>query len=167
MPIVEQFVFKRSYWRILPLLIGSLAFVAAGLFLLGRSPDKWAGWAAVLFFGGCAVVFVWQLLDSRPQLIIDDNGVFDRTLGIGVIPWSEIVDAFPKKITSSSFVCLVLREPEQFLSLLPQRRRALVSLNRQLGFTDFSINLTGIDVDPAEICELILKRAGVKQDQVG
>ncbi len=161
MPVIEQFVFKRSYWRIVPLLIGSLAFVTAGAFLLVHSPDKWIGWMSIILFGGCGLVFIWQLLDSRPRLIIDDRGVFDRTLGIGAIPWSEIADAYPRTIASSSFVCLVLRQPERFLSLLPRRRRAFASLNQQLGFTDFSINLTGVAVDPAEVCELILKRASL------
>jgi len=91
MPIIEQFVFKRSYWKIVPLLIASLAFVASGVFLLLRSPDKWVGWMSIIFFGACALVFVWQLLDARPRLIIDDSGVFDRSLGVGVIPWSQIV----------------------------------------------------------------------------
>jgi hypothetical protein len=167
MPAIEQFVFKRSYRRIIPLLIGSLAFVAAGVFLLARSPDKWEIWMSTIFFGGCAAVFVSQLLDSRPRLIIDDRGVFDRTLGVGVIPWSEILDAFPRTISSSSFVCLVLRQPESYLSRRPRRHRAFASLNRQLGFTDFSLNLTGMDVDPAEICELILKRTSLEHKHVG
>ncbi|MGA2541133.1 MAG: STM3941 family protein [Verrucomicrobiota bacterium] len=164
MPIIEQFVFKRSYWKIVPLLIASLAFVASGVFLLLRSPDKWVGWMSIIFFGACALVFVWQLLDARPRLIIDDSGVFDRSLGVGVIPWSQIVDAYPRTITSSSFVCLVLHQACPFLSRLPSRRRAFAKLNRQLGFTDFSINLSGLAVDPAEVCELILKRAKLEHD---
>jgi hypothetical protein len=165
MPIIEKFVFRRSCWKLLPLLTGSLAFVAAGVFLLVRSPDKWIGWMSIIFFSGCALVFLWQLFDSRPRLIIDDRGVFDRTLGVGVIPWSEIADAYPRTIASSSFICLVLSQPEVYLSRLPRQRHALANLNRQLGFTDFSINLTEIAVDPVEICELILKRAKLEHEQ--
>lgn len=164
MPVIEQIVFKRSHWKIVLLLIVSLTFVAAGAFLVARSPDKWVGWMSITFFGGCAAVFVWQLLDSRPRLIIDDRGIFDRTLGVGVIPWSEIVDAFPRTIASCRFVCLVLRQPEEYLSRLPRRRRPFASLNRELGFTDFSINLIDIGVDPAELCELIMKRASLERE---
>src|SRR5947209_10001384 len=46
-------------------LLASLGFVAAGVFILVSGRDASAGWTAVLFFGGCAVVAAWDLLERR------------------------------------------------------------------------------------------------------
>lgn len=57
-------------------------------------------------------------------------------------------------------------QPEFYLSRLHRRGRVFAGLNRPLRFTDLSLNLTGMDVDATEICELILKRAILEQEGV-
>ena len=71
------------HWAVMT--VGSLCFVAGGAFIVATGDNAIAGWGSIVFFGGCALVGAVQLLDRRPRLVIDDRGVLDRTLKIGVI----------------------------------------------------------------------------------
>jgi hypothetical protein len=155
---MDTVVITNSRWHALLLLLGSLGFVAGGVFILVMDKSALAGWAGIVFFGSCALIAVWQLVDNRPRLIIDDYGVMDRTLGIGVIPWDEIENAFLRSISGCAFVCLVLRDPEKYTQNFSKVRRAMASANQALGFTEFNVNLAGVNARAEEVFELILKK---------
>jgi hypothetical protein len=48
--------------------------------------------AAILFFGFGIFYFLRKLIDKKPGLIIDDNGIIDNSsaVSVGLIPWSDI-----------------------------------------------------------------------------
>lgn len=139
-------------------LLMSLAFVLGGaLIVRGRDSDAWVGWLCMVFFGSCAMIFVWQLIDSRPRLVIDDKGVMDRTLGLGVIPWSEMEGAYLKSIHGQDFVCLELRNTDRWLERLSPLKRKLTSANVALGFAPINLNLSGVSADAGQVLQLILK----------
>jgi hypothetical protein len=37
-------------------------------------------------------IFVWQLIDSKPRLILDSQGFTDKLLGVGCIEWDDVSD---------------------------------------------------------------------------
>lgn len=86
------------------LLIASAGFVAGGIFLVAfdRGTGVWAGWMCIVFFGAGIPLFARQLFDSKPRVVLDEAGVFDRTLGVGIIPWSDIESCYVKSIHGSS-----------------------------------------------------------------
>src|SRR5206468_1849905 len=94
---------------------------------------------------------------SRPRLVIDDFGIYDRTLKIGRIPWAEITGAQVRSVHGNDFVCLAVRDPKIFLHQLSLAQKALVKVNRALGFSELNINLSGVKADTAQIYDLILK----------
>lgn len=160
-------VIGPSRWRNVVLLLGSLAFVAGGIFILAmpiskresRTRQRLVGWSSIIFFGGCALVGAWQIIDSRPRLIIiNDEGILDRTLGVGPIPWSDIRGACLRSISGNDFICLDLQDSERYLQKTNAVKRALASANIALGFTPISLNLSGVAADSNDILELILKR---------
>ena len=130
-----------------------------GIFILkhGNTSDAWIGWMSIVFFGAGIPLFAWQLIDSRPRLVIDNQGILDRTLGVGVIPWPEITGAYLKSIQGNSFICLEVRDPERWLGQLSPVKRAMVSANEALGFTVLNLNLSAVAAEPSQILELILK----------
>jgi hypothetical protein len=156
---MEPLVFRNARLKFALLLLISAGFTASGIFLLYVSPaDRWKAWFVTLFFGSCTAVFVKQLFDARPRLIIDDDGIHDRTLGVGKIPWSEITGAYRRSISGNEFICLEVRNPEMWLQQLSPTKKSLANVNRALGFTQLNINLAGLPVDAAQVHELILKR---------
>lgn len=155
---MERIELGKSNKFLLVHLLGSLGFVAGGIFILLAGGPTLVGWMAIVFFGACALVLGKQMLSAGARLVIDHGGVLDRTLGVGIIPWDRIENAFVKQISSSSFVCLEITRVEDFLRGLSPLKRKLVDLNVKLGYSPLSLNLTGLDADPREVCELILKQ---------
>jgi hypothetical protein len=116
------------------------------------------GWACVLVTGICAYSFLPRLLDRRPRLIIDDRGVFDRTLGIGFIPLRDIRNAYIKTIFDKTFVCIDLHNTSHWLMQLTRTQRTLANCNERFGFSPISLYLTGASVSAECVLDTILKR---------
>ena len=144
-------------------LSGSVGFVAGGIWMVTQG--KSFGWVAILFFGCGLPISIWQIADSRPGLIIDDYGVLDRTMGVGRIAWGDIEKAYVRSISGSDFICFELRDPEKYRQKLSKVKRAMTGANRSLGFTDFNVNLVGVDVGTDEMFELIIKRCHLIVDE--
>jgi hypothetical protein len=161
--VVEPLVFRNARFKYVLLLLISAGFAGSGIFLLFvarnfTNYDRWTARFVVLFFGTAVVVFARQIFDTRPRLKIDDLGIDDRTLGIGPIPWSEIVGSYRQSIDDSEFICLELRNPEIWIARLSPAKRALVETNRKLGFSEFNINLSGVEGDAEQIHQVIISR---------
>ena len=152
---MEKLIIKNSPWKYVPLLIGCLGFVAVGIWLVVHG--KASGWVPIMFFGSGIPVCIWQIADARPRLIIDERGVVDRTLGVGRIAWSDIEAAYVRSINGNDFICLELRNAEKYSQKLSKVKRAMAAANRSLGFTDFNLNLSGVDANTAEVFELLMK----------
>ena len=162
---MEKLIIKSSRRSYFLYLFVSVGLVAVGVILLFRG--NWFGLVPVIFFGSCAAVFVRQIIDSRPRLVIDERGVVDRTLGVGLIEWADIVGAYVVSMNGTDFICLELRDAEKYRPRLSNVRRAMASANRRLGFTDFSLNLSGVDANTYEVFELVMKFCEVSRREAG
>ena len=159
---MDPIVIGTSRTRWIFLLVVALCFVAAGVFMLLSGGEPLVGWTGILFFGGCALVFVRQLLDERPRIVIDDRGILDRTLRVGVVEWADIQGVYGNSINGNAFLCLDLSDPAKYTGRLSPMMRRVVALNTHLGFTELSLNLSGADVDPERLRELIEKELEVR-----
>jgi len=154
-------VISGSRVKYILLLLVAIGFVILGIFILveGKAGDAWIGWMSIAFFGLGIPLFVRQLFDARPRVVLDETGIFDRTLGVGKIPWSEVYSAYLKVVHGNAFVCLVLNNPSKWLLSLSSTQRALVSANEKLGFQPLNVNLSGTAVDPKLVLEVVLKKS--------
>jgi len=75
-----------------------------------------------------------------------------------LIPWQDIQGAYVKSALGNDFICLSLTRPEKYLGQLGSAKRSMVSANEALGFTPFSLNLSGLDVDTSQVFELVMKK---------
>ena len=152
---MEKLVIGNARWKYVLLLGGCVGFVAVGVVILARG--NWFGLVPIIFFGSGIPIFVWQILDSRPRLVIDEHGVVDRTLGVGRIAWRDIEGAWVASINGNDFICLELRNGDEYRRRLSKVKRAMASANRKLGFTDFNLNLSGVNASTEQVFELLLK----------
>jgi hypothetical protein len=76
---------------------------------------------------------------------------------VGRIEWADVEGAYVISISGNDFICLELKNPEKYRQKLSQVRRWMTTANRNLGFTDFSINLSNVAAGTEEVFELILK----------
>lgn len=143
--------------------VGSLAFVAMGVLIVASGRGLLIGIASIAFFGGCAAVLVHRPLDEKPRLVIDDRGVLDSTLLVGVIAWEDILDAQPAKISGQPFVALRLRNDAKYTDRLGPVHQRLVQLNEAMGFEALNLSLSALDADSYTIAALIAREAEARR----
>lgn len=142
------------------LLALALVFVLGGVLMVarGKPDDHWVGWLGIAFFGAGIPIFLRQIVDSRPRLVLDEQGIFDRTLGVGVIPWTEITGATLRAVHFNHFICLEVRDPQRWTSQRSFLKRLFALGNRAMGYSELNINLSAIAADPKKVYELVLKQ---------
>ena len=112
-----HFGIKRSFWLLRA--FGAILFAAVCVYALRTSAGTAAWWLGVIgliFFGTGAIVGLVQGLRPGPRLTIDDDGIHDRSLGVGVIAWSDITRAEPYGIAGNPFIGIDVRDREKYLA---------------------------------------------------
>ncbi|GAB3636992.1 hypothetical protein GCM10027422_25820 [Hymenobacter arcticus] len=112
---------------------------------------QWVAWLNIGFFGLSYPLGIYQLLDRRPKLIINEVGIFDRTTHRDFINWQLIEEVYLTEINRQTFICLVV--PKEFE---PSRRkgffgRGVAQLNKALGFQELNIALGAMRVDAVRL----------------
>lgn len=111
-------------------LLGSVAFVAIGLWILICQPHignpvfdnvlvKYgASTACIIFFGFTAFFFLKKMSDKKPGLIINNEGIYDNSsaTAIGLIPWSDITHFSISSVMNQQFLIIGLKDPEQYIT---------------------------------------------------
>ena len=156
---MDKISIKSSRIKPLVVLLGCAGFVAGGIFVLKTDGPALVAWSSICFFGAGIPIMIFQIIDRRPRLIIDNDGIIDRTLGIGKVPWKEINNAYLRSLNGNNFICLELADSDKYLLKLSKIKRGMVNANQRLGFTPFSINLVNVDIDSNQALELILKKS--------
>ncbi len=72
--------------------------------------DRIIGWIGTCFFGLAIPIGFFHLFDKRPQVIINEIGIYDRTTHNEFINWEIIKDAYPINIYGQDFICLLVSE---------------------------------------------------------
>ncbi|NVO12157.1 MAG: hypothetical protein HXX16_19520 [Bacteroidales bacterium] len=147
----------KSPWRALKLLLISSVFVIIGIYLINQTDSsRFMAWLTICFFGLGLPVGLIQLFDRRPQIIINEIGIYDRTTRLETINWSIIKDAYPIDIHGQKFICLVVDEQYK-----PSKRKGLfyrnvVKFNEAIGAQEINLFLGQIRIDVGKLNEFIL-----------
>jgi hypothetical protein len=134
--------FSTSKIKLAGLLIVAFLLLGACYFFttLPSIKAQIAGWAGLAFFGFGVLVIVWQLFkpNSGPTVTIDDQGIFDRRLKIGAVPWNTIQSVWVGAVHSQKFLCIETADP----TLVPSKLAA--AGNRHLGFPAITVGFVGL-----------------------
>ncbi|MEX0289083.1 MAG: STM3941 family protein [Flavobacteriaceae bacterium] len=150
----------KSKKKAVKLLLLSAPLIALGIWMIlreeGTSFHRIIGWVATLFFGLAIPVALFHLLDKRPQVIINEVGIYDRTTHNEFINWEIIQDAYPINIYGQHFICLLV--PEDFR---PSRRKnkfykGVAKLNEKIGAQELNIQLGQLDIDTIKLTQFII-----------
>jgi hypothetical protein len=127
----------KSKKKVLKLFLLSAPFIAIGIWMITKvdssETDRIMGWIVTCFFSLALPVGLFHLFDKKPQVIINEIGIYDRTTHNEFINWEIIQDAYPINIYGQHFICLLV--PENFR---PSKRKGLfyksvAKLNEELG----------------------------------
>jgi len=138
-----------------------IAFVALGIWLLknkGRIDNTFfetyrlnlvIGGLTVLFFGSFLTVWIFKLLDRKPGIQVDDNGILDNStsISVGKIPWSDIESVKPSNY-SSNVITVMLKDPAKYIDLQKnQIKKKLLKANYKKSGSPVNIQTLTLETD--------------------
>jgi hypothetical protein len=152
---------NNSRWKYIGFAAICLPFIIIGCLMLvfpksGSWKETLVGWSSIVFFGFGLIIFLRQIFDSRPRIVIDERGFFDRTLSVGTIEWQDIEHAYLNSVVGNPFISLRLNDPEKYLERAMNSQKKLARLNKYLGAETININVSGINKSPDEILAVVL-----------
>jgi hypothetical protein len=144
-------------------LVGAAALGALYLFL-GYMPIP--GWIAGI---GMAVALVYRAIkgeSDEPVITLDEEGIFDRRLKVGVIRWDDIRRAAPHSIQGVEYISLDLHDMKSYEARRPLWLRILSKGHRLFGMSSVSIMVNGLDMDRDTLAHKIYEACGVASGRV-
>jgi hypothetical protein len=144
---------KFVYWMILAFALG---FIFFGIYLYQETPML--GGVLILFACFIGVKIFRLIMDPRPRLVLDHEGVEDRNNGMGLIAWGDITRTSIDISNGQEFINLFVRNEDEYLSRVSKMKRATLKLNKSLGFSPITIAMSGIKMPASELLALINSR---------
>ena len=146
-----------SYWRLL------LIFIVApvGIYL-------YLGYLPFIIWIVLPIALISLLLklihgqSKKPIIILDDNGVFDRRLKVGVIEWGDIRRMKSYSLSGAEYISLELHNMKKYASRRPLWLGAISQVQRVFGMTSIAISTNGLDVDHATLVQWLHEGCGME-----
>ena len=97
-------------------------------------------------------VGLFQLFDKRPQIIINENGIWDRTTNQNEVKWEQIQGAYPLDIYGQEFISLVV--DDTFVFKRKQYKWA-AKINEAIGAQKLNLHLSQLRIDKNKMTSFI------------
>jgi len=153
---------KRSIPKTLLTLLGCAGFTGIGIWSLTTRPltsqDLLVGVLCITFFGMGGLVGVYMLFDTRPRVLLNEQGVWVRGWKGCPIPWSDVerVWKYEQRVglayggqVEIDYVCLSLKHAAKLRNKQGSIARKFASYCRPRGWGDiyFSTKATNTSAD--------------------
>ena len=170
MQIHEEVVIPLSKTKISLLLLGSVAFVLLGLWLLLFTPEIKhpffgnktvlfiAALLAIVFFGTTTVINIRKLIQRTPGLIIGRDGIYDNSSAVtaGLIKWEDLQDIGVLEIQKQKLIMLYVQNPQEYIKSQKNAiKRKIMQINHKTYSTPISISTNGLQCKFDELYELL------------
>lgn len=147
-------------------LLSSVFVIPCGWLIFVDGNNDWDLWFPLCFFGLGYAMSLFNILDRRVQIVINRNGIWDRTAKLDLVEWELVKEAYEIEVYKQKFISVVTDE-----KLKPKKKiYAWVSyLNRKIGARDINLNISQIKVNAQKMVTLIdiLKNEPIeKRDEV-
>ena len=164
---MEEIRIYHSPWRMLLLIVASLAFAVAGFSMAIHSTKGFhivVGWIGVVFFGLGGLYMLYgtlkERLKGRPFLTITDEAVITEGMKRTVIRFADVKSFNVVKMERQEFVAVHYKPgvEQQKLDESNVLDRSIRQLNRQLVNAQENISTTGTGMKAQELCDLLNER---------
>jgi hypothetical protein len=158
MPPEDRFIVRSSPWKLFKLFASAAVFVLMGItfvthpgaFDVARSGFvTFIGWVSIAFFGLGMSVFTIQLIQRKPEFIIDRSGFTYPKWSNDVVAWRDIADVSVTGISGTKFVTLQFVDPDRLQ--IGGVKSMMTDLNRQLTGGELNIPLSSADKSLDEV----------------
>ena len=153
--------------------LGSLAFVAAGIWFL-ISPSRISnpflnnptlisvvGMVSVVFFGFIAIGIFRKLFDKKSGLVINSQGVIDNSSGVsaGLITWGDIQEIEILQVMNQKFLMFIVENPQNYLDRVKNPiKRNIMKMNYKTYGSPISISSKALKTDFEELNKLLIEK---------
>lgn len=148
----------KSSWKGVKIIALCLPFVIIGIWMISEKQlgtfDYFMGWFATSFFGLGIPIGFFVLLDKRPQIKINENGIWDKSLKQNEIKWEQITDSYLIDIYNQKFISIAVDKTFVFKKT---KFRWLNKLNKYVGAQELNLNLSQIKIDEQKLDKFITK----------
>jgi len=114
-----------------------------------------AGWAGLLLFGASMAVGTSRILRPGIRVVINENGIEDRRLRIGVVPWEEVTAIELRTLKSVRTLCVEVNDERKYVERMPTWVRVNAWAGGLFGYPPISINFVGLDPSIEDVWEYI------------
>ncbi len=133
-----------------------LPFVAIGIWMIMDNPygctEYITGWFCTCFFGLGLPVGLFQTFDKRPQILITEKGIWDRSTNQDKVKWEQIIEAYPLDIKGQKFISLATDETFVFKK---KPYKLAAKINEFVGAQNLNLHLGQINIDEIELTNFI------------
>lgn len=125
---MECIEINLSKFKISLMLIAGITFTVLGFLILfdyqltkfneGHSLFiRLIGLLCILFFGIGSFYIARKIFDTKPGLIINDNGIVDNSsaMSVGLIKWDDIIGIEKYEISSNKFLLILVNNPQYYI----------------------------------------------------
>jgi hypothetical protein len=148
----------KTPWKAIKIIALTIPFVIIGVWLAAKSDsdskERIMGWFISCFFGLGIVVGLFNLFDKRPQIIINENGIWDRTTNQDIIKWEQIIEAYPVNISGQKFISLIVDDSFVFRT---KEYKWTATVRELVEAQKLSLYLGQIKIDELKFTEFINK----------
>lgn len=149
----------------LKLLALTIPFVVIGIWMINKesinTTNYIMGWICTCFFGLGIPIGLFHIFDKRPQIIINEIGVWDRTTNQEEIKWEQIIEAYPLDIFDQKFISLVTDDSYIFKK---KTYKWASKINKAVGAQQLNLQLGQINIDENQLTELINKLCKARKE---
>ncbi len=173
----DEIVIPLSKTKLILTVLGSLAFVGIGIWLLtidtadisqGRSFRlffnnplfaRTLGVGAIVFFGVVGAYTAKKFFDKKPGLILDSTGFTDNAsaASAGFVPWSEVAGFDIFQMNRTKMLVILVADPEKYIQRGGAVRQKLNKANFNMCGSPITISSTTLDSNFAELQSLFTR----------
>ncbi|MBN8835645.1 MAG: hypothetical protein J0I09_00145 [Sphingobacteriia bacterium] len=162
---MTEIKFYKSSSKGLKIFVWPILFAAMGIWLFSKSAssfDNIIAWVCVCLCGLGIALGLFQTLDRRPQIIIDENGIWDRTTNGDEIKWEQIKAVYPLDIYEQKFVSLVLDDNLEFKKKLSKWG---AKITEEIGAQKINLLMSQLKIDEHKITSFINEIIKVEREK--
>src|SRR6185369_521349 len=98
--------------------------------------------------------------EPGPVIILDEKGVLDKRLKVGVIQWADIRRLKSYSLSGANFISLELHNLKNYESRRPLWLHLLSQSQRLMGMTPIAISTNHLDVDHNTLVQMMHEGCG-------
>lgn len=166
---MNEIVINLSRKKLILLFLASSGFVFFSIWFI-LNPERFVfflapneqiiriiGVVGALCFGIGLIYFPVKMFDSKPGLIINNNGIIDNTNAgsMGMIPWEHIINIEVKKIHSTKLILIFVKNPNDYFQNVSLFKKLNLKRNINNYGTPITLTSVGLKCNFDELNELV------------